>query len=92
MAPAPLISVVLPVLYAQLYVGEAVRSILAQTFVDFELIIIIDGSTDGTLPVMQSFLLEDKRVLLISRENRGLVATLNEGIGILRGIWIARGR
>ena len=90
MLAAPLISVVLPVFNAQLYVGEAVRSILAQTFVDFELIIINDRSTDGTLPVLQSFLLEDKRVLLISRENRGLVATLNEGIGISRGIWIAR--
>ena len=90
MAPAPLISVVLPVFNAQLYVGEAVRSILAQTFVDFELIIINDGSTDGTLPILQSFILRDARVRLISRENLGLVATLNEGIQIARGIWIAR--
>ena len=90
MTGAPLISVVLPVFNAEPYVEEALRSILGQTFADFELIIINDGSTDGTLAALQSAIFEDARVVLISRENRGLVASLNEGIGIARGTWIAR--
>ena len=90
MSAPPLISVLLPVFNAQVYVEVAVRSILAQTFVDFELVIVNDGSSDGTLPILQSIASEDARVVLISRENRGLVASLNEGIGIARGMWIAR--
>ena len=90
MAAAPLISVVLPVFNAQVYVEEALRSILRQTFADFELIIINDGSTDGTLAALKSAVSNDSRVVLISRENRGLVASLNEGISVARGLWIAR--
>ena len=90
MALVPLISVVLPVFNAQPYIKEAVRSILDQTFTDFELIIVNDGSTDGTLPILLSYTSRDPRVVLISQKNHGLVATLNEGIRIARGKWIAR--
>ena len=90
MLMAPLISALLPVFNAQLYMEEAVRSILSQIFDDFELVIINDGSSEGTLPILQSIALGDARVVLISRENRGLVASLNEVIGIVGGLWIAR--
>jgi glycosyltransferase involved in cell wall biosynthesis len=72
------------------YLSEAIESILAQTFTDFELIVINDGSTDGTLKILREYELRDSRLRLISRENRGLVSTLNEGIGLARGKWIAR--
>lgn len=89
-ANKPLLSVLMPVFNAEAYVGEAVESILAQSFPDFEFIIIDDGSTDGSLPILKQYAARDTRIRLISRENRGLVATLNEGIALARGKWIAR--
>jgi len=86
----PIVSVVLPVFNAEKYVKEAVQSILDQTFPDFELIIINDGSTDSSLRILEQFKAQDERVILISRENKGLVHTLNEAISIARGQWIAR--
>lgn len=89
-ATEPLISVVMPVFNAERYVQEAVQSILAQTITDFELIVINDGSTDGTLQLLQQLQAQDNRIVLVSRENRGLVATLNEGLALAQGQWIAR--
>lgn len=86
----PVISVVLPAFNAEKYVKEAVQSILDQTFISFELIVIDDGSTDGTLQVLQQLKELDERVILITRQNRGLVETLNEGIDHARGKWLAR--
>ncbi len=74
----PKISVVLPVFNGAKFIKSAVQSILDQTFVEFELIIIDDGSNDKTLKIIRSF--TDKRIRIISRENRGLVSTLNEAI------------
>lgn len=65
-------------------------SIQRQTWRDFELIVIDDGSTDQTLKILQKLAALDSRIVLISRENRGLVATLNEGIDRARCNWIAR--
>jgi glycosyltransferase involved in cell wall biosynthesis len=87
---APLISVVLPVYNGGRYLAEAIDSILAQTFSDFELIIIDDGSTDGSLSIIQKYAQKDTRIRVIARENRGLATTLNESIDIARGEWIAR--
>ena len=89
-ALVPVISVVLPVFNGEAHIEAAVRSILDQTFENFELIAINDGSTDGTLRILQNMSTYDERLVVISRENRGLVASLNEGIGIARGVWIAR--
>jgi hypothetical protein len=86
----PVISVVLPVFNGEHYVTYAVQSILDQTWSDFELILLDDGSTDGTLQLLRSFEACDQRVVLVSRENRGLVATLNEGLELAQGQWIAR--
>lgn len=89
-ANLPLISVVLPAYNAELYVREAVESILAQSFGNFELIVINDGSRDGTGEILQNLRDKDPRIILLSRENRGLVYSLNEGISLARGKWIAR--
>jgi glycosyltransferase involved in cell wall biosynthesis len=86
----PLISVAMPVYNGEKYLAEAVDSILAQTFTDFELIIIDDGSTDNSLSVLQAYQKRDSRIRLISRENKNLVATLNEIIDLARGKWVAR--
>lgn len=88
MSKKPLISVVMSVYNGEKYLRESIDSILNQTFKDFEFIIIDDGSTDKTKAIIQSC--KDKRIVLISRENKGLVASLNEGIEIARGQFIAR--
>ena len=87
---SPLISVALPIYNGERYLAEAIDSILAQTFTDFELIIIDDGSTDSSLDILRVYEKRDARIRLISRENRNLVATLNEIIDLARGTWIAR--
>lgn len=87
---APVITVLLPVYNAQLYVREAVQSILSQSFQDFELIAIDDGSTDASGKILSELKSLDARIVLISRENRGIVDTLNEGLALARGRWIAR--
>jgi glycosyltransferase involved in cell wall biosynthesis len=86
----PIISVVLPVYNGAEFISEAVDSILAQTFRNFELIIIDDGSKDTTLEILKRYESYDNRIRLISRKNKGLVISLNEGIELARGDWIAR--
>ena len=86
----PLISVVLPVYNGEKYLAEAIDSILAQTFTNFELIIIDDGSTDNSLAILKQYQDLDGRVRLIARENRNLATTLNDMIYLARGVWVAR--
>jgi len=86
----PMISVVLPVFNAEKYVREAIRSIFSQSFTNFELIVINDGSLDATEAILKELQAQDSRLILISRENKGLVASLNEGINAASGEWIAR--
>jgi glycosyltransferase involved in cell wall biosynthesis len=88
--PHPLVSVILPVFNAQRYIRSAVYSVLQQTLADFELIVIDDGSTDQSRSILQDLAGRDRRIQLISRPNKGLVATLNEGIAAARGNFIAR--
>lgn len=86
----PLISAILPVYNGEAYLAEAVESILAQTYKNFELIIIDDGSTDGSLSLLKEYESLDSRIILVSRPNKDLVATLNESIELASGQWIAR--
>lgn len=86
----PLVSVILPVFNGGAYLILAVESVLAQTFADFELIIINDGSTDDSWDVIQNYAREDGRIRAFSQTNKGLVATLNRGLGKARGLYLAR--
>ena len=71
------------------HIGEAIRSALAQTCGDFELIIVNDGSADSTAEIVRSF--SDKRIVFLdNRENQKLPAALNAGLEIARGKYIAR--
>jgi glycosyltransferase involved in cell wall biosynthesis len=90
MTVAPLISVLLPVYNAEPYVAAALQSILRQDYGRLELIAIDDGSTDRSLEILDRCRRDDSRVSIISRENRGLVASLNEGLAIARGELVAR--
>ncbi|MDX8392421.1 MAG: glycosyltransferase [Mariprofundaceae bacterium] len=86
----PAISVLMSVYNGEQFLGSAIESVLNQTFRDFEFIIVNDGSTDGSLAMLEEYAHRDHRICLISRENRGLAASLNEGISHARGAWIAR--
>jgi glycosyltransferase involved in cell wall biosynthesis len=86
----PKISVVMSVYNGQDYLDEAIESILNQTYKDFEFIIINDGSIDNSLEIIKKYQNLDERIVLISRENKGLVASLNEGIEKAKGKYIAR--
>lgn len=86
----PLLSVLMPTYNCAYYVAAAIASIQAQTFSDFEFIIIDDGSTDQTLAEVERLAALDKRIHLYQKENTGLVDTLNIGIGLCRGQFIAR--
>lgn len=87
---SPLISVVLPVYNGEPYLAAAVESILRQDYERFEIVAIDDGSNDLSLDILQRYRKIDNRVRIISRENRGLIATLNEGIALAQGDLIAR--
>jgi glycosyltransferase involved in cell wall biosynthesis len=86
----PIISVLMPVYNAELYLEEAIKSIINQTFENFEFIIIDDGSTDDSLKIIQKYEDKDSRIICISRENKGIIYSLNEGLNISSGQYIAR--
>jgi glycosyltransferase involved in cell wall biosynthesis len=85
----PAVSIAMPVFNCEKTVGDAIRSIQAQTFQDWELIVIDDGSCDRTLAVAKTF--EDPRIRLVNGgKNRGLPVRLNEAVGLSRGRYFAR--
>lgn len=83
----PTVSVIMPVFNAEPYVAEAIDSVLAQTFRGFELIIVDDGSTDGSSGICQGY--TDGRIQFVSQKNRGFAGALNTGIQHARGHFIA---
>jgi len=87
---SPVISVVMSVYNGERYLDEAIVSILEQTYKSFEFIIINDGSTDKSLEIIESYIKQDDRIVIINRDNKGLIASLNEGIERSRGKYIAR--
>jgi glycosyltransferase involved in cell wall biosynthesis len=80
----------MPVYNAEKYVAEAVESILAQTFRDFEFHIVDDGSTDNSLAILKEYAARDSRIHLVSRPNTGYLIALNEMMARSEGEWIAR--
>lgn len=87
----PAISVIMPAYNAQKHIREAIESILAQTFTDFELIIVNDGSSDKTAAIIKSFQAKDKRIRMVQNTGTHNIAeVLNCGIGFARSNIIAR--
>ncbi len=82
----PLVSIIMPAYNAQQYIKESIESVINQTYTNWELIIINDGSTDSTADTIKSF--EDKRIILIEQENRGVSAARNRGLEIAKGEYI----
>jgi glycosyltransferase involved in cell wall biosynthesis len=86
----PVVSVVIPLYNAAAYVAQAVRSVLDQTFGDFELIVIDDGSTDGSAEVVERATKGDSRLKLIRQANAGVSTASNRGTELARGKFLAR--
>ena len=86
----PEVTVVMPVYNCKDKVANAVKSILSQTFTDFELIIVNDGSTDGVSGILEEYKKEDGRVVIISQANKGLSYSINQALQISKGKYVVR--
>jgi glycosyltransferase involved in cell wall biosynthesis len=84
----PRVTVLVPVYNGASHLGATLTSLLAQTYKDFELLVIDDGSTDNSVEIIKSF--SDPRIRMMQQENVGLCSTLNRGIQEARGEYIAR--
>jgi hypothetical protein len=89
LASVPL-SVVLPVHNGERYLAQALESLSSQTFTDYELIVINDGSTDATQDILSDYQSRDRRVRTYSQERSGIVASLNRAIALSSGDYLAR--
>ena len=87
---APLVSIILPIFNAGKHLRSCIRSLQWQDYANFEIIAIDDGSTDGSWDVLREYAEADPRLIVRTRENRGLIATLNEAIPLCQGDFIAR--
>lgn len=77
----PKISVIIPIYNGEKYLAECIDSILNQTFNDFELLLILDGSKDKSEDIAKSYAEKDYRVRVVSKENEGINATRKRGYG-----------
>ncbi len=84
------LSVLLPAYNAEATLREAVESVLCQTYRAFELVLIDDGSTDGTHRMMEAFARQDNRVRLITHARMGMGASLNHAMAAVDAEWVAR--
>jgi glycosyltransferase involved in cell wall biosynthesis len=83
----PTVSVVIPAYNHERFIGAAIDSVLGQSFEDLELIVIDDGSTDGTGEVIKRY--NDSRLISLHQENQDAYNTINRGLGLARGKFVA---
>ena len=86
----PLISVVMSVFNDEKFLKSSIDSILNQSYNNFEFIIIDDGSTDSTLSIIKDYAKVDKRIVFVSKKNSGITKSLNLGLKMSKGKYIAR--
>lgn len=82
----PLISIIIPTFNSAAYIRECLESVFAQTFQDYEVIVVDDGSTDETSSIVQGF---GPRVRFVAQENKGPAVARNHGISLAKGAWIS---
>ena len=81
----PRFSVIMPLYNKERYVKKAIESVIAQTYRDFELIIIDDGSTDNSLEVVRGLKIEDRRLKILTQSNSGVAVARNNGVAASEG-------
>ena len=79
----------MPAYNAEKTISEAIESVIGQTYKNWELIIINDGSTDHTINILEQFVARDKRIMVISTSNQGVSSARNQGIIVAKSKWIA---
>lgn len=84
----PTISIIVPIYNAEAYIHRCIDSILAQTFTDFELILVDDGSRDNSSAICDGFAVKDSRVQVIHKDNGGVSSARNKGLEAARGKYI----
>lgn len=83
-----LVSVIIPVYNARPYIKECIESILCQSFVDIEVILVDDGSNDGSGEICDEYLQKDSRVIVIHQKNCGVSVARNKGLTVSKGKYI----
>lgn len=87
---APMVSVIMPAFNSEKFIETAIRSVINQTFIDWELLVIDDGSVDSTCAIVERLAAEDERINLIRNEmNVGVARTRNRGFELCRGAYVA---
>lgn len=84
----PKVSIIVPVYNVEKLIGECIESIIQQTYKDFELILVVDGSPDNSLNICQSYAEIDSRIRVINKENGGVSSARNLGLNCAIGDWI----
>lgn len=82
------VSIIIPVYNTEQYLRDCLSSVLAQTFADFEAIVVNDGSTDGSAAIIRDFAKRDNRFTIVEQQNKGLSEARNAGLKVARGQWI----
>ena len=83
------ISIIVPIYNAEKYLCETIQSIFKQTFINFELICVNDGSKDKSLQILNFFKRIDKRIVILNQENQGVSMARNNAIAVAKGKYIA---
>ncbi len=86
---APKVTVVVPLYNTQRYIAQTLQSIAAQSFTDYEVVVVNDASTDGGPDIVQRHMQHDGRIRMVTQENRGLAGARNTGIRNARGTYVA---
>ena len=85
----PKVSVIIPVYNVEEYLRECLDSVINQTLKEIEIICVDDGSTDNSLEILKEYAKKDNRITVISRKNKGVGYSRNEGINVSKGKFIA---
>lgn len=82
------VSIIIPCYNSEKYIAETIQSVMNQTYTNWEMIIINDGSTDNSVTILNQFLKEDNRIQLINKSNSGVSDTRNKGLEIAQGDFV----
>jgi glycosyltransferase involved in cell wall biosynthesis len=82
------VSIIVPVFNAEKFLDDCIKSVLAQTFTDYELILVDDGSTDSSLAICQSYANQNSQIKVVHQENGGLSVARNSGIEVASGDYL----
>lgn len=89
-ADGPAVTVLMSCYNGSRWLPEAIESVLAQTLRDFELVLVDDGSKDRTLEIIREYAAKDPRITVLAKPNTGLADSLNSGLALAKGAWVAR--